>query len=53
MKKMKQSVKEVLGHRAVLKKSMEELIEILNPKIRGWRNYHGVKNAKRWLNSID
>lgn len=53
MKKMKQSVKEVLGHRAVLKWSMEELIEILNPKIRGWRNYYGVKTSKRWLNSID
>jgi RNA-directed DNA polymerase len=50
---MKQSIKEVMGHRAVLKWSMEKLIEILNPKIRGWHNYYGVKTAKRWLNSID
>ena len=53
MKKMKQSVKEVLGQRAVLPKDIEYLIKILNPKIRGWRNYYGVKTAKWWLNSID
>ena len=50
MKKMKQSIKEVLGHRAVLSKDMGYLIENLNPKIRGWRNYYGLKTAKRWLN---
>jgi hypothetical protein len=53
MKKMKKVIKEVLGHRAVLKMDMDELIEKMNPKIRGWRNYYGVKTAKRWLNSID
>lgn len=53
MKKMKQSIKEVLGHRAVLLKDVDYLIESLNPKIRGWRNYYGLRTAKRWLNSID
>jgi len=53
MKNMKGSIKEILGNRAVLAKDMKYLIEKLNPKIRGWRNYYGVKTAKRWLNSID
>lgn len=53
MKKIKQTIKEVLGHRAVLSKDLDYLIEILNPKIRGWRNYYGLKTAKKWLNSID
>lgn len=53
MKKMKQSIKEVLARRAVLFKDMDYLNAILNPKIRGWRNYYGVRTAKRWLNSID
>lgn len=53
MKRMKQSVKEVVGRRVVLKSDVKELIEIMNPKIRGWRNYYGVKTAKRWMNSID
>ncbi len=53
MKKMKQTIKEVVGHRAVLSKGLDYLIEILNPKIRGWRNYYGLKTARRWLNSID
>lgn len=53
MKKMKQSIKEVLGNRAVLFEDMKYLIDVLNPKIRGWRNYYGLRTAKRWLNSID
>lgn len=53
MKRMKQSVKEVIGRRVILKSNMKELIDIMNPKIRGWRNYYGVKTAKRWMNSID
>lgn len=53
MKKMKQTIQKVLGHRAVLSKDLDYLIEILNPKIRGWRNYYGIKTARRWLNSID
>ena len=53
MKKMKQSIKEVLGHRTILSKDMDYLIEKLNPKIRGWRNYYGLRTARRWLSSID
>lgn len=53
MKKMKQEVKSLLGARSVLAKDMEYLIAELNPKLRGWRNYYGVKTAKKWLASID
>ena len=53
MEKMRQTIKQVLASRAMLLKDMEYLKEILNLKIRGWKNYYGVRTAKRWLNSID
>lgn len=53
MKKMKLAIKEVLGRRNVLYKDMKSLIEELNPKLRGWRNYYGLKSAKKWLQSIE
>lgn len=53
MEKMRQTIKQVLASRAMLLKDMEYLKEILNLKIRGWKNYYGIRTAKRWLNSID
>lgn len=53
MEKMRKAVKEVLGNRAMLTKDIDYLNEILNPKIRGWKNYYGVKTARHWLSSID
>ncbi len=53
MKRMKLAVKELLGNRGRLKMDIKDLIKIMNPKIRGWRNYYGLKTAKKWLRSID
>ena len=53
MKKMRLTVKEELARRSILKLSISELIERMNPKIRGWRNYYGLDTAKQWLRKID
>lgn len=53
MKKMRQSVRELLGNRSTLKQDMKELIEVLNRKIVGWKNYYGLIYAKAKLNQID
>ena len=48
MKRIKQRIKEVIGRWYYL--SLEELVEALNPVIRGWNNYHTsvLPNAKRF-----
>ena len=53
MKKMKQTVKENINQRYLLVKTEEELIEILNPKIVGWRNYYRTINDEKWMKAID
>jgi len=53
MQKMRDAVNLVLAPRAVLILDVKTLIEKLNPKIRGWRNYYGVDTATKWLRSID
>ena len=53
MKKMRAVVKEELARRSMLKMDVKELIERMNPKIRGWRNYYGLDTAKQWLRKID
>ena len=53
MKKMKRIVKENINQRYLLVKTEEELIEILNPKIVGWRNYYRTRNDRKWMNAID
>ena len=53
MKKMRDRIKEVLGKRNVLWKETESLVAELNPILRGWRNYYGLKTASRWLATVD
>jgi RNA-directed DNA polymerase len=53
MKKMRAAVKMELASRSKLKLDVKELVERINPKIRGWRNYYGLETAKQWLNKID
>lgn len=53
MKKMRGVIKGVLASRSTLVLDAITLIETLNPKIRGWRNYYGVKTADKWLNKLD
>lgn len=53
MKKMRATIKGVLGKRNVLYKDVKSLVEEMNPKIRGWRNYYGLKTSRKWLQSIE
>lgn len=53
MQKMRDRVKEIMGPRNALYKDIVELIRELNPIIRGWRNYYGMKLAYRWLSKVD
>lgn len=53
MKKMRDRIKEVLGKRNVLWKEASSLVAELNPVLRGWRNYYGLKTALVWLAKVD
>lgn len=53
MKNMRAAVKQVLASRSTLVLDVEELIDKLNPKIRGWKNYYGLKTARPWLYKIE
>ncbi|MBP1997055.1 group II intron reverse transcriptase/maturase [Paenibacillus eucommiae] len=54
MKKMKEKVKEVTEPRNRLFWTMNKMVEELNPKIQGWRNYYGLDSfADLFLNKID
>lgn len=53
MQKMRNRIKEVLGKRNVLWKEISSLVEELNPVLRGWRNYYGLKTASLWLAKVD
>lgn len=53
MKKMRDNIKGVFASRSTLLLDVQRMIEILNPKIIGMRNYYGLKNAGEQLNKID
>ena len=53
MQKMRDNIKGVFKSRATLLLDIKDIIEILNPKIVGMRNYYGLKNAGKQLNKID
>jgi RNA-directed DNA polymerase len=53
MQKMRDNIKGVFASRATLLLDIQKMIEILNPKIIGMRNYYGLKNAGKQLNKID
>ena len=54
MKKMKEKVKEVTEPRNRLFWTMNKMVEELNPKIQGWRNYYAMDSfADLFLNKID
>lgn len=56
MKRMRTKVKEVTAPRYLLRKSLPEVIEELNPKITGWRNYYAKVDpgvANQFLSKID
>jgi group II intron reverse transcriptase/maturase len=53
MKKMKDNIREVFASRSTLLLDMQKMIEFLNPKVIGMRNYYSLKNAGKQLNKID
>lgn len=53
MRKMRDNIREVFASRSTLLLDVSKLIEILNPKVIGMRNYYALKNAGRQLNQID
>jgi len=54
MKNMRQKVKETTEPRNRLFWTMNRMIEELNPKIQGWKNYYGLDSfADKFLNKID
>jgi RNA-directed DNA polymerase len=54
MKKIKQMVKEVTEPRNRLYWTMNQMVQALNPKIQGWKNYHSLDSfALKFLNKID
>lgn len=54
MKKMKQKVKEVTEPRNRLFWTMNQMVEELNSRIQGWKNYYAFDSfADKFLNKID
>lgn len=53
MQKMRDNIKGVFASRSTLLLDVSKMIEILNPKIVGMRNYYGLKNAGKQLNKMD
>ena len=51
--KMRDNIKGVFASRSTLLLDVHKMIEILNPKIIGMRNYYGLKNAGKQLNKMD
>jgi len=52
MMKMRESVRTLLTNPVMLGMDMRSIIDKLNPKIRGWKNYYGLKTARKWLYKI-
>jgi group II intron reverse transcriptase/maturase len=53
MKRIKTMVKMVTGPRSHFSLDLKVIVEHLNPKIMGWRNYYGIGESKEWLKKID
>ncbi|MCW3986977.1 MAG: group II intron reverse transcriptase/maturase [Candidatus Bathyarchaeota archaeon] len=53
MKNIKTSIGEFLGSRAILNQSTEDVVEVLNPMLRGWMNYFRYGNSERKFRQID
>lgn len=53
MESMRDKIKVVLANRATLKMDMYDLVEIMNRKIIGFRNYYNIRYSERQLSKID
>lgn len=53
VKKLEQKIREITGKRATLKLSLDEIIKLINPILRGWMNYFKFGNSSKTFNRID
>ena len=53
MKAIREKIRSIVGHRRVLNRSLREVIDALNPVLRGWGNYFSVGNSSRQFQKID
>jgi group II intron reverse transcriptase/maturase len=53
VKKLKQKVKTILGTRSILPFSLEDVIGLVNPVLRGWMNYFKYGNSTKAFSAID
>ena len=53
MNKMRERIRLEIGTRGVLARTANELVKRMNPILSGWRNYYGLKSARKWLNRLD
>jgi len=53
MKAIREKIRSIVGHRNVLNWSLREVIDALNPVLRGWGNYFSAGNSSRQFQKID
>jgi len=53
MKSIRTSIRGLLANRAILNWSVEEVMQVLNPILRGWMNYFKYGNSSRKFGEID
>ena len=53
MKAIREKVRAITGARPRLKQSLKEIIDDLNPVLRGWGNYFAVGNSANQLSAVD
>ena len=52
--KLKQEIREILGVRAILNLSLEEVVaKLINPTLSGWTNYFKYGNSSKAFNQMD
>jgi group II intron reverse transcriptase/maturase len=53
MKVIREKVRAIAGPRSRLKQSLKEVIDELNPVLRGWGNYFAVGNSSKQLRAVE
>lgn len=53
VKKLKREIKEKTSMRNTLKLSVDEIIKVINPTLRGWMNYFKFGNSTKVFHSVD
>jgi RNA-directed DNA polymerase len=53
MKSIREKVRTIAGARQRLKESLKDIIDQLNPVLRGWGNYFAVGNSSKQLQAVD